>query len=115
MQAGQQGQGQDGRLYPREADGDGHDDPVMTAGGGDPFLGRGDGIAEPTESPNTLAPFVGQRVIDQEGDETQPGEACQDKAGNVIGQSVRVPGGAFKEVVEVVQAVALGRIGRGLR
>src|SRR5262249_59196481 len=110
VQTRQQGQRQDG--YPRAGETDGHrqDDPVVAAGGSDPLLGGGDGVAEPTDPPDTLAALVGQGVIDQQGDGAAEGQVGENEQANPMGQIAGRPGGAFKEVVRGIQAVASGAI-----
>ena len=62
----QQGQRQDRDAGARQTHRYGQDHPVVSAGGGDTFLGRGDGIAEPTQSPDRLAAFMSQGVVYQQ-------------------------------------------------
>src|SRR5262249_57303209 len=72
------------------------------------------GVAEPAESPNALAAFVRQRVIDEEGDDTAGSEPSEDKEGDAVGQTLGCPGRALEEVVIAVKAVALAMVGWGL-
>ena len=62
-------------------------------------------------SPQTLlSPLARQGVVDQQGDGTPELETGEDEHANTAGQALGCPGGAFKEVVDRVQAVALGVI-----
>src|SRR5215472_1610817 len=111
VQAGQhrQGQNRDGRE--RHADGQRQDDPVMAAGGGDPLLGAGHGVAEPAQAPDRPAALVGQGIVDQDRQAAQGLQAADDEQGHLIGQALGGPSRTFKEVVVAVQSVTLGVIG----
>jgi hypothetical protein len=54
---------------------------------------------------------MSQGVIDQQRDDAAELESSEDKHTDAVGQTLRRPGRAFKEVVVGVQAVALGVIG----
>src|SRR5262249_35073683 len=108
VQAGQQGQGQDGGVAAGQADGHGQHDPVVAAGGGDSLAGAGDGVAEPAQAPDALAALVRQGVIDQQGADAPGRQACQHQPGDAVGQAAGGPGGALEEVVVAVVAVASG-------
>src|SRR6185312_5837130 len=86
----------------------------MTAGSGHPLLGRGNGIAEPAQSPDALTTLVSQGVVYQQSDDTHEAEACEDEDADLVGQALRRPGGTLEEVVVGVQSVALAMVGWGL-
>src|SRR6202522_2804317 len=111
VQSRQDGQRQDRTGGEGNANGHGQHDPVVPRGGGYPATGARDGIAEPAHAPDLLAAFVGQRVIDQQGDGTEPFESRENEQGDLVGQVFGIPGRAFKEVVVDVQAMALGVVG----
>ena len=115
MQPSQERQRQDRRLGEGQADGHGHDDPIMAAGRGHAFLGGSDRVAEPAQAPDRLAAFVSQRVIDQQRDGTGELETGQDQDGEAFGQRGWVPGGTLEEIVVGVQTVTLGMIAQLLR
>jgi hypothetical protein len=92
-----------------------HDDPVVTAGGGDPFAGAGDGVTPPTQSPDGLAAFVSEGVIDEEGDTASEVQSGEDEEGEAIGEILGFPGGTLEEVVVGVHAVAFGVVRGRLR
>ncbi len=83
----------------------------MAAGGGDALLGAGDGVAEPAEAPDTPAAFVGQGVINQQGDGAKELEAGEDEQGDLVGEVFGLPGGALEEVVVAVEVVTPGVVG----
>ena len=88
---------------------------MVAAGGGYPFLGGSNRVAEPAQAPDMLATLVGEGVIDQQSDDPAGQQAGEDQIGETSAQALGSPGGTLEEVVIGIQAVALGMIPERLR
>ncbi len=115
MQARQQRQSQNGHAATRQAHGHSQHHPVVPRGRGHPFLRRSTGIAEPPQAPNTLAPLVGQGIIDQQCDRAQELQPGEHQHGDPVGQGLGRPRRTLQEVVVTIQAMTLGVIVASVR
>ncbi len=84
-----------------------HYNPVVAAGGRDPFGGRGHGIAEPTQAVDMPAPFVQQGVVDHQVQQPVRIEPDDDRRGHLLGQVAYQPSRTAEEVVEAVERMPL--------
>ncbi len=72
--------------------------PVMARGGGDSLESRGDGIAEPAESPDGTAGLVREGVIDEQGDAPGEREARGEESTDTLSESRGGQAGRTKKV-----------------